>query len=97
MKTEVKQQVLDFMEEIETSEMSSNTFIKEFLYYNESPDIYPLWKDPDSFLFLFMTWPSSSSITRSRRYIAKAYWIGKRNNADKQEEYINEFALQNKF
>jgi len=88
MRNKVKDQVLEFMQREDTSGMNNNEFI--FEYYKTLT-----W---DSILneVQFRDLPSTESVSLSRRYITKIYWIGKRKNADTQKEYIDEFALQNK-
>jgi len=89
MKNKIKDQVLEFMKETNTSDYSNNKFV--FEYYKTLT-----W---DSIINeeQFLNWPSISSITRSRRLITKIYWLWKRTNADTEKEYQKEFCLDNKF
>jgi len=91
MKTKVKDQVLKFMKRYDTGDMNTNEFILEFLFRTDkNPVAFTPLED------LIRKWPSIESITRSRRYITKAYGIWKRTKADTEEEYIEEFALNNR-
>jgi len=84
MKVKVKDQVLEFMQRVNTCEMNSNEFVFEMY------DRY-FWK-----IFNFKKWPSVESITRARRYVTKAYGIWTRTKADSQQDYIDAYALKNK-
>ena len=85
MKKEVKSSVLEFMQKNNTEDLSNN----EFIYY-----IYAEYYWGIEFM---RKWPSVSSITRCRRWVSANYWIWKRTKADKEENYIEEFARQNKY
>lgn len=87
MKTKVKELVLKFMTSTDTSDMNSNQFVADFINIHK-------WDDP--FYIAFLKAPSVESITRSRRYLTKAYWIWKRTNSDTEQEYIESYALSNK-
>ena len=94
MQKNVKEQVLEFMTEVDTSEMNSNEFVIEFTQrWLEVSE----WIDNYTTVELFLKWPSVESITRSRRYIIKTHWIWVRTKADKEKDYIEEYALSNKF
>lgn len=84
MKDRIIDTVLEFMKEVDTSEMNSNEFIFE-MYENY------FWKVTN-----FKNWPSVESITRSRRKVISDYWFWKREKADTEKEYIETFARKNK-
>jgi hypothetical protein len=92
MKTKVKEQILAFMKKVDTSDMSSNIFIKEYLYYMEWLDI----QNCNDFEYMFDNCPSVESLTRARRYTIATHWIWKRKQADTQAEYISAYWLKNK-
>ena len=91
MKKQVKEQVLEFMTEVDTSEMNSNEFIIQFTEYIN----WYIWSYDT--LENLLNWPSVESITRSRRYVIKAHWIWARVKADKEKDYIEEYCLESKF
>ena len=85
----IKNQVLEFMKNTDTSDMNSNQFIYEFL------DMWSIWKSSQEIQKEFLNAPSVEWLTRARRYIIKAYWIWIRTKAESENKYIKEFCLNN--
>lgn len=88
MKKQVKDQVLEFMKDNDTSEMNTNEFVFKFIQTLTWDSILNYTQCIEA--------PSFESITRSRRWAIKTHWIWKRTKADTQETYIDEFVLNNK-
>lgn len=86
----LKEKVLKFMESTDTSDLNTNEFIWEFIMY-----ISP-WSDELLPKRFFTHLPSMETILRARRFIIKTHGIGVRTKADTEEEYIWEYALNNK-
>ena len=91
MKKEVKSKVLAFMESVDTSELSTNKFIVDFIRWE-----YKLVNQWNILTYIEL-WPSFESIVRARRFISANHWIWKRTKADKEKVYIKEYARENKF
>ena len=85
----IKDNILKFMVNNDTRNMSTNEFI--FKYYQT------LTGDSTLNEIQFTQLPSTEWVTRARRHIIKIYWIWERTKADTQEVYIEEYALQNKY
>jgi len=82
-----REQMVEFMENRNTGTLSANDFF--YQYVTEYGTTGNFSKD----FFEFNTeW-----ISRCRRHITKAYWLGKRINADSEESYIKEYSLESKF
>lgn len=96
MKKQVKEDVLEFMTEEDTSSMSSNEFIIQFLWRKcldrTAYEEYSHCSLEEELRY----WPSVESILRSRRQVIADYWIWERTKADSEEEYIEEFARKDK-
>lgn len=94
MKKDVREKVLNFIQNRDTSELSSNEFIWDFIEYEAW---FNYWNWITMTRDLFCKIVSVESITRSRRKVIADHWIGKRTKADKEIDYITEFGRQNKF
>jgi hypothetical protein len=79
------------MESVDTSDLSTNKFIVDFIRWE-----YKLVNQWNILTYIEL-WPSFESIVRSRRKVIADHGIWKRNKADTEEEYIEEFARTNKF
>jgi len=91
MKKWTREDILNFMIEIETSNLSTNEFIWEYMKFKNLAfnDIIVRCD--------FVNFASTEQISRCRRYVIKTHWIWKRINADKESEYIEEYCLEDKF
>lgn len=90
MKKWITKDVLKFMESTDTSELSTNKFIVDFIRFQ-----YRLVNQWNILTYIEL-WPSFESITRARRKIIADYWIWKRTHADSEQSYIDEYARKNK-
>lgn len=82
---ELKQKVLEFMQNRNTAPLSTNDFFFEFVCEYGKTGMFA----KDYFEF------DIDSVPRARRFVKKAYWIGVNNRKEVEKDFIDSFSLKN--